>query len=80
MRALEPVSKGGFIDEYRGEVITLAEAGRRVAEVYKDRGNFYLLDYDGAAGEVLDAGLKGNITRFANHSVSHMTTLPWYCK
>lgn len=68
LRTLDDVRKDGLIDEYRGEVINLAEAARRVNEHYKDTGNFYFLEYDAAAGEVLDGGLRGNITRFANHS------------
>ena len=33
---------------------------------YKHRHDFYFLDYDGE--EVIDAGMKGNPARFANHS------------
>ncbi|PWN50139.1 SET domain-containing protein, partial [Violaceomyces palustris] len=68
LKALEPVKRGGFIDEYRGEIIDLKEAAKRVTESYKYTGNFYFLDYDAQAGEVLDGGRKGNVTRFANHS------------
>lgn len=70
LRTLEDIPRGGFIDEYRGEIINLTEAAKRVNEEYKYTGNFYFLDYDGAAGEILDGGRRGNITRFANHSVS----------
>lgn len=68
LRAMEPVPKGSFIDEYRGEVISYNEMVRRVRDHYKDTGNYYFLMYDAPAGEMLDGGLKGNITRFANHS------------
>ena len=68
LQTLEAIKKDDFIDEYRGEVINLSEAAKRVTEEYKATGNFYLLDYDSAAGELLDGGRKGNITRFANHS------------
>lgn len=68
LQTLEAVKSGDFIDEYRGEVIDLVEAAKRVNSEYKATGNFYLLDYDAAAGELLDGGRKGNITRFANHS------------
>ncbi len=68
LKTLEPIKANEFIDEYRGEVINLLEAAKRVTEEYKATGNFYLLDYDSAAGELLDGGRKGNITRFANHS------------
>lgn len=68
LKTLEAIKRDDFIDEYRGEVINLGEAAKRVTEEYKATGNFYLLDYDSAAGELLDGGRKGNITRFANHS------------
>lgn len=68
LKTLEPIKANDFIDEYRGEVIDLVEAGKRVTEEYKATGNYYLLDYDSAAGELLDGGRKGNITRYANHS------------
>ncbi|SNX81720.1 uncharacterized protein MEPE_00425 [Melanopsichium pennsylvanicum] len=68
LKTLEPIKRDDFIDEYRGEVINLGEAAKRVTEEYKATGNYYLLDYDSAAGELLDGGRKGNITRFANHS------------
>ncbi|GAC95486.1 histone-lysine N-methyltransferase [Pseudozyma hubeiensis SY62] len=68
LKTLEAINRDDFIDEYRGEVINLGEAAKRVTEEYKATGNFYLLDYDSAAGELLDGGRKGNITRFANHS------------
>lgn len=68
LRTLEPISRGGFVDEYRGEVINYNEMVRRVRDHYKYTGNYYFLMYDAPAGEMLDGGLKGNITRFANHS------------
>lgn len=68
LKTLEAIKQHDFIDEYRGEVINLSEAAKRVTEEYKATGNYYLLDYDSAAGELLDGGRKGNITRFANHS------------
>ena len=69
LRAKVAIKKGQLIDEYRGEIINLSEATRRTEQFYKGTGNFYLLDYDAAAGEVIDGGMKGNRTRFANHSV-----------
>jgi histone-lysine N-methyltransferase ASH1L len=68
LRTLEPIAKDSFIDEYRGEVISYNEMVRRVRDHYKDTGNYYFLMYDAPAGEMLDGGLKGNITRYANHS------------
>ncbi|CAO1621665.1 unnamed protein product [Parajaminaea phylloscopi] len=68
LKTLDDIPQHGLVDEYRGEIINLAEVVRRVNDVYKHTGNFYFLDYDAPAGEVLDGGLRGNITRFANHS------------
>ncbi|PWN33764.1 SET domain-containing protein, partial [Meira miltonrushii] len=68
LRTKEPIAKGQFIDEYRGEVVDYNEMVRRVRDHYKDTGNYYLMIYDAPAGEMLDGGLKGNITRYANHS------------
>ncbi|CAD6885106.1 unnamed protein product [Tilletia caries] len=64
------LSKDQFLGEYRGEVIDLFEAARRTRETYIKDGNYYFLDYDAQAGEVLDAGMKGSVIRFANHSCS----------
>lgn len=52
--------------EYRGEIISINESYRRVANQYKERHDYYFLDYFGA--EVVDAGLMGNESRFINHS------------
>lgn len=54
--------------EYRGEVISVNESYRRVQDEYKDRHDFYFLDYFGR--EVVDAGMQGNDARFINHSCS----------
>lgn len=50
----------------RLQVISRDESYRRVVNEYKSRHDFYFLDYDGE--EVIDAGMKGNPARFANHS------------
>lgn len=36
LKTLDAIKEGGLVDEYRGEVINLAEAARRVNEYYKD--------------------------------------------
>lgn len=66
MKTTTDIEEGQYILEYRGEVISRNESYRRVQAEYKDRHDFYFLDYDG--DEVVDAGLKGNAARFANHS------------
>ncbi len=65
----EDVRKGDFIIEYVGELITMAEFGRRLAvSMAGDSGaeNFYYMTMDGQ--RMIDAGPKGNIARFMNHS------------
>ncbi|GAA97314.1 uncharacterized protein L969DRAFT_94374 [Mixia osmundae IAM 14324] len=65
LKATLPIKSGAFIMEYKGEVISINESYRRVKLIYPGP-NYYLLSYDDE--EVLDAGLKGNATRFINHS------------
>ena len=55
-----------MIIEYTGEVITPAECVDRYNEEYSVHGRYYFLDYED--GYILDAGRKGNETRFVNHS------------
>ncbi|WFC96034.1 hypothetical protein MBRA1_002690 [Malassezia brasiliensis] len=62
------VRKGAFLGEYCGELIDLPEAARRVREHYEHTHNYYFVDYNTWAGELLDAGLRGNKIRFVNHS------------
>jgi len=66
LRTNTPIVAGEFAMEYRGEVISINESYRRVANQYRDRHDYYFLDYYGA--EVVDAGLMGNESRFINHS------------
>lgn len=67
------VRKGTFLGEYCGELIDLPEAARRVHEHYERTQNYYFVDYNTWAGELLDAGLRGNKIRFVNHSVRWRT-------
>lgn len=60
---------GDFLGEYCGELIDIPEAARRVHDFYQHTQNYYFVDYDASAGEMLDAGLRGNKIRFVNHSV-----------
>lgn len=74
--AAEDLSAGDFIDEYRGEVIDENEMYRRVRDIYSHTGRFFLLGYDSSPKKYLDSGLKGNRTRFVNHSVSPCNSVP----
>ncbi|XP_014673040.1 PREDICTED: histone-lysine N-methyltransferase EHMT2-like isoform X2 [Priapulus caudatus] len=62
VRPLQNVSKGTFICEYIGEVITDSEADTR-------EDDSYLFDLDNKEGETycIDARYYGNVARFINH-------------
>ncbi|KAG0280535.1 Histone-Lysine N-Methyltransferase ash1l [Linnemannia exigua] len=63
-----PIKKGNLVIEYRGEVISQGECHRRMEGIYKNKKNFYFLEYE--KGEVVDACQKGTNARFVNHSCS----------
>ncbi|GAA5872350.1 hypothetical protein JCM8547_000904 [Rhodosporidiobolus lusitaniae] len=66
LKTMVPIKKGQFVIEYRGEIITRDESYRRVLTTYAGKPSYYFLDYDGF--EVIDAGQRGNASRFINHS------------
>nr|DAD21781.1 TPA_asm: hypothetical protein HUJ06_023244 [Nelumbo nucifera] len=80
VRAGEAISRGTFVCEYIGEVLTDQEAKRR-SERYGYEGCSYLYSIDphindinglteGAVPCVIDATTLGNVSRFINHSCS----------
>lgn len=68
LRAVEPLEPGRFIIEYVGEVIDADEMLRRGKRYGKDpkHVHHYLMALKN--GAVIDATLKGNVSRFINHS------------
>lgn len=71
------ITAGTFICEYVGEVMSVESADRRMVE-YHDEGvtAYYQMQLDGH--EIVDAGKKGNIARFINHSCGpNMATEKW---
>ncbi|BES96218.1 AWS [Nesidiocoris tenuis] len=67
LKTAEPIKKGDFIIEYVGEVIDEAEYKRRLALMEKNKDeNYYFLTLD--KDKMLDAGPRGNLARFMNHS------------
>lgn len=75
VRASHDVSQGTFIGEYVGEIISRAEAKRRLDKLSPD-DSCYVVTYREhmSNGTILttsiDATHAGNITRFMNHSCS----------
>ena len=67
LKTSEAVSKGQFVIEYVGELIDEDECNRRLKErVERHDSNFYFLTID--RDTIIDAGPKGNLARFMNHS------------
>lgn len=71
VKTLELISKGAFVTEYVGEVITFEEAERR-GKIYDREGQTYLFDLDfndeNAYPYTVDAAVYGNVSHFVNHS------------
>jgi len=67
LKTLVPLKKGDFVIEYVGEMIDEEEYKRRLADMHeRNEDNFYFLTID--KDRMLDAGPKGNVARFMNHS------------
>lgn len=63
----EPIRAGTFIIEYVGEAINADEFKERLTQKLRSRDeNFYFLTVE--KDYVIDAGPKGNLARFMNHS------------
>ncbi|XP_034664660.1 probable histone-lysine N-methyltransferase Mes-4 isoform X1 [Drosophila subobscura] len=73
----EPIAEGDFVIEYVGEVINQEEFQRRMLEKQTARDeNFYFLGLE--KDFIIDAGPKGNLARFMNHSCEpNCTTQKW---
>ncbi|XP_023951571.2 putative histone-lysine N-methyltransferase 1 [Bicyclus anynana] len=67
LKALEDIKAGQFVIEYVGELIDEQEFRRRMRRKQEVRDeNFYYLTLD--KERMIDAGPKGNLARFMNHS------------
>ncbi|XP_068194751.1 histone-lysine N-methyltransferase NSD2 isoform X2 [Antennarius striatus] len=65
--ALRDIKKGEFVNEYVGEVIDEEECRARIRVAQENNvTHFYMLTID--KDRVIDAGPKGNYSRFMNHS------------
>ncbi|CAG2100211.1 unnamed protein product [Medioppia subpectinata] len=67
LKADEDIKKGQFVIEYVGELIDEDECERRLKSMGdNNQSNFYFLTID--KEKIIDAGPKGNLARFMNHS------------
>ncbi|KAJ8865898.1 hypothetical protein PR048_033421 [Dryococelus australis] len=67
LKTLADIKKGDFVIEYVGEMIDEAEYKRRLEKKHLEKDeNYYFLTID--KDRMLDAGPKGNVSRFMNHS------------
>lgn len=67
LRAAANIAYGEFILEYVGEVLNADEFDKR-AEVYSKDKNIHFYFMSLRADAVIDATMRGNISRFINHS------------
>ncbi|KAK6622259.1 hypothetical protein RUM44_002066 [Polyplax serrata] len=67
LRSTEDIRKGTFVIEYVGEVVDDEEFKRRMKRKQETKdNNYYFLTID--KDRIIDAGPKGNLARFMNHS------------
>ncbi|XP_029459790.1 histone-lysine N-methyltransferase NSD3 isoform X1 [Rhinatrema bivittatum] len=67
LRTTRNIRKGEFVNEYVGELIDEEECRLRIKRAHEnDVTNFYMLTV--TKDRIIDAGPKGNFSRFMNHS------------
>ncbi|XP_015113750.1 probable histone-lysine N-methyltransferase CG1716 [Diachasma alloeum] len=67
LRAVQDLEPGEFIMEYVGEVLDPRDFRRRAKEYSKDKNkHYYFMALK--SDQIIDATIKGNISRFINHS------------
>ncbi|XP_067857283.1 histone-lysine N-methyltransferase NSD3 isoform X3 [Heptranchias perlo] len=67
LRTMVDIKKGQFVTEYVGELIDEEECRNRIKHAHETNiTNFYLLTL--TKDRIIDAGPKGNFSRFMNHS------------
>ncbi|KAL3316838.1 Histone-lysine N-methyltransferase NSD3 [Cichlidogyrus casuarinus] len=77
LRALTDIDKGEFVNEYIGDLIDEEEANRRLKHAHENNiTEYYMMKLDNQ--RIIDAGPKGNLSRFANHSCDpNLNTEKW---
>ncbi|TRY57703.1 hypothetical protein DNTS_025920 [Danionella cerebrum] len=69
LKTKQELKKGDFVMEYVGELIDSEECKQRIRHANENHvTNFYMLTL--TKDRVIDAGPKGNLSRFMNHSCS----------
>ncbi|KAG9354712.1 hypothetical protein JZ751_001425 [Albula glossodonta] len=69
LKTKQDLKKGDFVTEYVGELIDSEECKQRIKHAHENHvTNFYMLTL--TKDRVIDAGPKGNFSRFMNHSCS----------
>lgn len=67
LRTDQALAAGDFIMEYVGEIINEKECARRLSQLEQENSrNFYFITL--GKNRVIDAGRRGNLSRFINHS------------
>ncbi|VDD77166.1 unnamed protein product [Mesocestoides corti] len=77
LKTLVPIHKGDFVNEYIGDLIDEEEANRRLRFAHENNiTNYYMMQMD--SQRIIDAGPKGNLSRFMNHSCCpNLNTQKW---
>ncbi|KAK2154206.1 hypothetical protein NP493_2211g00002 [Ridgeia piscesae] len=78
LETLVDIKKGQFVNEYVGDLVDEEECKRRMIQAHADNiTNFYMLTLD--KNRIIDAGPKGNFSRFMNHSCEpNLDTQKWH--
>ncbi|CAH8551608.1 unnamed protein product [Dicrocoelium dendriticum] len=77
LKTLVPINSGEFVNEYIGDLIDEEEANRRLRFAHENNvTNYYMMKLD--SQRIIDAGPKGNLSRFMNHSCDpNLNTQKW---
>uniref|UniRef100_A0A183AMX3 Histone-lysine N-methyltransferase n=1 Tax=Echinostoma caproni TaxID=27848 RepID=A0A183AMX3_9TREM len=77
LKTLVPIRSGDFVNEYIGDLIDEEEANRRLRFAHENNvTNYYMMKLD--SQRIIDAGPKGNLSRFMNHSCNpNLNTQKW---
>ncbi|VDQ00649.1 unnamed protein product [Trichobilharzia regenti] len=77
LKTLVPIRAGEFVNEYIGDLIDEDEANRRLRFAHENNiTNYYMMKLD--SQRIIDAGPKGNLSRFMNHSCDpNLNTQKW---